>query len=129
MWPSAGAVGRHHAARARHVLDHERLAHGLGESFREQPPEHVGIAARASRRDQPHRAGGVGLVLGRRRRQREHRADGENDRCLAHAASPWCIVAATLGDARGLVRSIVFGWEPVPNGRKAHQRAGDCQML
>ena len=58
-WPSGGAlatgVGRHYAARARHVLDDERLCRSAAVNLsRKQAGHHVGIAARSCGRDQSH---------------------------------------------------------------------------
>jgi hypothetical protein len=56
-------LGGHHAAGARDVLDHERLAESSGQLLREQPGEHVRIAAGRRGRDQAHRPVRIVIAL------------------------------------------------------------------
>ena len=92
-------VGGDDAAGARHVLDDEGLAERVGEFFREQPRQHVGIAAGAGGRDQPHRMGGPGLVLRQRggmaRRAHQGREQGERQ-AIASGVPPVSSLSARL---------------------------------
>ena len=83
-WPSGGTaatdLGGDHAAGARHVLDHERLAERAGQLLREQPGEHVRVAAGRGGGHEPHRPIGiVGFALreGAGRRQASAEASGK----------------------------------------------------
>ena len=82
-------VGGDDAAGARHVLDDERLAERRGEFLREQPRQHVRIAAGTGGRDQPHRSGRPGLVLRHRRGRRGRRAPMSGLRNGVACSSPF----------------------------------------
>ena len=76
-WPSERRGGHHlrrdHAAGTGNVLHDEGLAEPAGELLRQQPREHIGIAARRRGRDQAHGPVGIFAVgAGEDATQRQH---------------------------------------------------------
>jgi hypothetical protein len=70
--PLGDEIGADRAARAGPVVEHERLAHRLGEALREGAPEELDRTAGRKRHDEPQRSIGIGnfrCSLGRDRQE------------------------------------------------------------